>query len=71
MILVDTGALPLLRGMSVMQALAQGGGLTARGTERDLQLHRRNPKGDVEKIHPAMTDQIQQNDVMYVRESLF
>ena len=65
------GALPLLRGMSVMQALAQGGGLTARGTERDLQLHRRNPKGDVEKIHPAMTDQIQQNDVIYVRESLF
>jgi polysaccharide export outer membrane protein len=65
------GSLPLLRGMSVMQALAQGGGLTPRGTERNIQLHRRNAKGEVEKIHPAMTDQIQQNDVIYVRESLF
>lgn len=65
------GALPLLRGMSVMQALAQGGGLTPRGTERNIQLHRRNAKGEVVKTQPAMTDQIQQNDVIYVRESLF
>jgi polysaccharide export outer membrane protein len=64
------GSFTLLRGMTVMQALAQGGGLTPRGTERNIQLYRRNAQGD-EKVHPTMTDKIQQNDVLYVRESLF
>ena len=57
--------------MSVMQALAQGGGLTARGTERNIQLHRRSAKGTLDKLSPEMSDQIQPNDVIYVRESIF
>jgi polysaccharide export outer membrane protein len=59
------------RGMSVMQALAQGGGLTPRGTERNIKLHRRNAKGELEKLTPEMSDQILPNDVIYVRESIF
>jgi polysaccharide biosynthesis/export protein len=58
-------------GMSVMQALAQGGGLTPRGTERNIQLHRRNAKGTLDKLSPEMADHIQPNDVIYVKESLF
>ena len=65
------GASVVLRDMTVMQALAQGGGLTLRGTARNIQLIRTKPDGSVEKLYPAMTDKIQPNDVLYVRESLF
>jgi polysaccharide export outer membrane protein len=65
------GSFPVARNMTVLQALAQGGGLTPRGTERNIQLYRRNAQGEVEKLHPAMSDLIQPNDVLYVRESLF
>ena len=65
------GSFPIARNMTVLQALIQGGGLTPRGTERNIQLQRRNHSGEVEKLHPAMTDQIQPNDVLNVRESFF
>jgi polysaccharide export outer membrane protein len=65
------GSFRVERGMSVMQALAQSGGLTARGTERSIKIHRRNAKGVVEKLSPEMSSQIQPNDVIYVNESLF
>jgi len=59
------------RGMTVMQALAQGGGPTARGSERRLRLNRKNAAGVIEKLSPEMTDPVQANDVIYVRESIF
>lgn len=59
------------RGMTVMQALAQGGGPTARGSEYRLRLHRKNGEGKVENISPEMTDEVQPNDIIYVRESIF
>jgi polysaccharide biosynthesis/export protein len=65
------GAYRIERGMTVMQALAQGGGPTARGSEWRLRLHRRTPDGGVEKISPDMNDVIQPNDIIYVRESIF
>lgn len=65
------GAYRIERGMTVMQALAQGGGPTARGSEWRLRLHRKNTAGEVEKISPEMTDAVQPNDIIYVRESIF
>jgi polysaccharide biosynthesis/export protein len=65
------GSFRIERNMIVMQALAQAGGLTPRGTQRNIQLHRRNAKGVLEKVSPALTDIVQQNDVLYVQESLF
>ena len=65
------GAYRIERGMTVMQALAQGGGPTMRGSEWRLRLHRKNDAGDVEKISPEMTDVIKPNDILYVRESIF
>lgn len=59
------------RNMTVMQALAQGGGPTARGSEHRLRLHRKNSAGTVEKLVPDMTDAVQPNDVIYVGESIF
>ncbi len=65
------GALRLERNMTVMQALASGGGLTQRGTERGMRVHRRSAEGKVEVIQPSMDDSLRDGDVVYVRESLF
>lgn len=59
------------RGMTVMQALAQGGGLTARGSQNRLRLHRRDATGNVIESSPKLTDPVQAEDVIYVRESIF
>lgn len=65
------GSYRIERGMTVMQALAQGGGPTLRGTERNMKLNRKNTKGEVMQLRPALTDGVQQDDVLYVQESLF
>jgi polysaccharide export outer membrane protein len=65
------GAMRLERGMTVMQALASAGGLTQRGTERGLRVHRRDAQGTVRVIEPAMTDRLQADDIVYIRESVF
>lgn len=65
------GSFRVERNMTVMQALAQGGGPTARGTQRNVQLHRRNAEGAVVKIQIDLTAPVQQDDVLYVQESLF
>lgn len=66
------GAYRIEREMTIMQALAQGGGPTVRGSEYRLRLHRKNPAtGVIEKISPELTDAVRPNDVIYVRESIF
>lgn len=59
------------RGMTMMQALASGGGPTVRGSQNRLRLHRRDLNGDVVETTPRLTDAVQAEDVIYVRESLF
>jgi len=39
------GGYRLEKGMTVMQALADGGGMTGKGTSRGIVLHRRDAKG--------------------------
>lgn len=65
------GSYRIERGMTVQQALAQGGGPTARGTEWRLRLDRRGPDGKVQRISPERDELVQPDDVLYVRESLF
>jgi polysaccharide export outer membrane protein len=65
------GAIRLEINMTLMQALASGGGLTQRGTTRGLRVHRRSGEGRVEELQPGMNDALQNGDVIYVRESLF
>ena len=65
------GAFRLERDMTVLQSLAAGGGLTQRGTERGMRVHRRGPDGKVQVIQPSMDDRLRDGDVVYVRESLF
>ena len=59
------------RGMTVMQALAQGGGPTVRGSQNRLILNRRDATGNVVETVPKLTDPVRAEDVLYVRESLF
>jgi polysaccharide export outer membrane protein len=64
------GAFRLERGMSLMQGLAAGGGLTQRGTEKGIRVHRKGA-GKTEILQPGMDDTLRDGDVIYVRESLF
>jgi polysaccharide biosynthesis/export protein len=59
------------RGMTVMQALAQGGGTTNRGSQDRMRLHRARADGTIEQLVPRMNDPVQPGDVLYVRESIF
>jgi polysaccharide export outer membrane protein len=59
------------RGMTVMQAIAQGGGITSRGSQSRLRLTRTQPDGAVVQTEPRLTDPVQPGDVLFVRESLF
>jgi polysaccharide biosynthesis/export protein len=65
------GSFRIERNMSVIQALAQAGGLTPKGTQRNIRLERRDANGNVQKLTPALNDLVQQDDVLYVQESLF
>ena len=64
------GAYRLEPHMTVMQAIALGGGLNTRGTERGLRIHRRDGAG-VKRIDARPTDEVVVDDVIYVKESLF
>ena len=57
--------------MTVMQAIALGGGITPRGTERGIKISRRGDNGSVKRIDASITDSVQADDVIYVKESLF
>lgn len=65
------GSYRIERAMTVMQALAQAGGPTARGSRDRLQLNRQQADGSIQTLQPAMTDPVMPNDVLYVRESIF
>lgn len=67
-----SGAQILLRDTTLLQALANAGGLTLRGTQRGIKVHRRDPAtGEVKVIEPGLNDKLVPNDIIYVKESLF
>ena len=65
------GSYRVERNMTIRQALAQGGGLTGRGTERSLGLYRRSTNGAVKLFKPNLNDLVRPDDVLHVGESLF
>jgi polysaccharide export outer membrane protein len=64
------GSYRLERGMTVRQALAQGGGPTVRGTERRLNLFRKNGTATSES-NPNLNNIVRPDDILFVGESLF
>jgi polysaccharide biosynthesis/export protein len=65
------GQVRLERGMTVMQALAAGGGVTGKGTSRGIVRHRRDASGKVKEESVSLDDDVRDQDVIYVKESLF
>jgi polysaccharide export outer membrane protein len=63
------GAFKLERSMTVLQALAVGGGLTARGTERGMRIKRRDAEGHIQVIKAEHDDLLQTDDIVFVRKA--
>jgi polysaccharide export outer membrane protein len=66
-----SGAYPLAPDMTVMQAIAAGGGITPRGSERRLKLRRASGPGQYVETDARLQDRVKADDVIFVRESLF
>ncbi|MEJ6021721.1 polysaccharide export protein EpsE [Ramlibacter sp. PS4R-6] len=58
-------------GMTVMQAIAAGGGITPRGSNSRLQITRKTAEGQTQQLSPKLTDTIMAGDVLFVKESIF
>jgi polysaccharide export outer membrane protein len=65
------GGYRLEKGMTVMQALADGGGMTGKGTSRGIVLHRRDATGKVKESSTSLDEDVRDQDVIYVKESVF
>jgi polysaccharide export outer membrane protein len=66
-----SGAYPVQPHMTVMQAIAAGGGITPRGSDRRVKLRRTGADGKVVETDARVQDLVKADDVIYVRESLF
>jgi len=64
------GAYRVEPNMTVMQAIAMGGGVTPRGTLRGIKISRRDGS-NVREISARLNDTVKPDDVVYVSESLF
>ncbi|MDQ2779686.1 MAG: polysaccharide export protein EpsE [Pseudomonadota bacterium] len=65
------GPIRLERDLTLMQALATGGGLTGRGTEKGIRVHRKMQDGSTKVYEMPLTAKLQEGDVVFVKESLF
>jgi polysaccharide export outer membrane protein len=65
------GQYRLERNMTVSQALALGGGPTLRGTEKGITIRRRDVGGKVDTLNAGLQDRVMQDDVVYIKESVF
>ena len=66
-----SGMYPLDRGLTVAQAIAKGGVLTLRGTDKGLRVHRRYGERTVQVLEPKLDDPVMPGDLIFVRESVF
>jgi polysaccharide export outer membrane protein len=65
------GAYRLERNMTLSRAITAGGGLTARGSERRAVVKRRDADGREHSESIAGSELVREDDVLFVKESLF
>ena len=65
------GQFRIERGMTLRQAVAANGGISPRGTQRGMKVHRRDANGVVSISDIDMNDPVLRDDVIYIKESLF
>jgi polysaccharide biosynthesis/export protein len=58
-------------GMTVVQAIARAGGVTQRGSANRVVIKRRKPDGTYETTKASLSDLVQADDVIRVKESIF
>lgn len=58
-------------GMTVIQAIARAGGVTARGSRNRVEIKRKGPDGKEVTFNARAADALQADDVVRVKESIF
>lgn len=67
-----SGSYPIEPNITVDQAIALGGGLTPRGTLRDITIKRKDASGVIQEIEDVeLSDKVLENDVIFIDERLF
>ena len=66
-----SGAYRVEPNMTVMQAIAAGGGVTPRGSDRRLKLRRVGADGQLVEKDASLKDPVKADDVIFVKEALF
>jgi polysaccharide export outer membrane protein len=66
-----SGAYRVEPNMTVMQAIAAGGGITPRGSDRRLKLRRPDASGKLVETDAKLHDTVKADDVIFVKEALF
>lgn len=66
-----SGAYRVEPNMTVMQAIAAGGGITPRGSDRRLKLRRVGADGKLQEKDVSLRDPVKADDVIFVKEALF
>jgi len=66
-----TGEFPLVRPLTIEQAISIAGGLTPLGTESRLRVKRKSADGQTEEVPASLDDQVQPNDTIVVNERIF
>ena len=58
-------------GTTVIQALSLAGGLTDKGSDRRIDIKRRDGSGRLQTLSATLNDALRPDDVVYIRERLF
>ncbi len=66
-----TGEYPLVRPLSVQQAIAIAGGLAPLGSEWRMKIKRKSADGQTMEVPASLDDEVQPNDTIIVNERLF
>jgi polysaccharide biosynthesis/export protein len=66
-----SGAYRVEPNMTVMQAIAAGGGVTPRGSDRRLKMRRVGADGKLVEKDASLKDPVKADDVIFVKEALF
>jgi len=62
---------PLRPDTTVMQALSVAGGLTERGSDRRVEIRRRDAQGRMKLVPADLGDPVKPDDILYVKERFF
>jgi len=65
------GEYKLQPGMLLVEALTIAGGVTRRGSTSRIEIKRKQPDGKYKTVYPKLTDAVEADDVIRVKESIF